>query len=215
MLEQFKFIGRKLFEEGLVGSHSGVLSIREGDKIIITRNHAMLSELRDEDLIETGMEGEVDKNAPSDISIHRAIYASRDIKAIVQAQPPYAMALSLHEEKIVPQDLEAKNSIKSIPVIRARESSGNEDVIRFLIPTFKSGYLCAMVRGLGSFAGAETLEEALRYTSVLERACKIVAIAKKGTEPQPQKRDERPRQQYRSAIPPSIGVMDRSYRRKR
>ena len=42
MKDAFKRIGRLLFQEGLIDSHCGNMSIRQGDKILITRRDAML-----------------------------------------------------------------------------------------------------------------------------------------------------------------------------
>ena len=76
MLKDFAYIGRDLFLSGLNSSHSGNMSIRCGDRIIITRRGAMLGQLTEQDLIETGLT----KNdshiilASTEIGVHRAIY---------------------------------------------------------------------------------------------------------------------------------------------
>ncbi|MBI5701689.1 class II aldolase/adducin family protein [Candidatus Saganbacteria bacterium] len=215
MLEQFQFVGRKLFEEGLVGSHNGSLSVREGDKIAITVKNAMLSEIKKEDIIEVPLEGEIPANAPFDLPVHRSIYANTKTQAIVHAKSPYGISISIHEEKIIPQDHEGKQFLKSIPVIRVREPITTEEVIRFLTPTFKSGYNALLVRGFGSYAGNSTLENAYRLTSILENSCKVSLLSKAPSTPPPAPKREDKRAPYRSAIPPSIGVMDRSYNRDR
>ncbi len=210
MIEQFKFIGKKLFEEGLITSHGGNLSVRENDKIIITKRDAMLSELKEEDLIEVPLEGAYDQSASLDVPIHRAIYANTDAKAIVHAHPPYGVALSMSEEKIVPQDVDGKNALKNIPVIRVRDLNSNDEIIKFLAPAVKAGYSGCLVRGHGSYAAGQSLEDAYKLTSILEFSSKIVLLSK-GPAVQETKREER-KPHYRSAIPPSIGVMDRTYR---
>jgi L-fuculose-phosphate aldolase len=55
MLKDFAYIGRDLFLSGLNSSHSGNLSVRFGDRIVITRRGAMLGQLTERDLIETGL----------------------------------------------------------------------------------------------------------------------------------------------------------------
>ena len=72
MLEQFQRFGKDLFDEGLTSSHGGNMSVRMGDRIIITRTGAMLGHLEDKDLIETGVE-EDDSNimlASSELVVH-------------------------------------------------------------------------------------------------------------------------------------------------
>ena len=214
MFEEFKFVGKKLFEEGLVGAYGSSLSIREKDKIIITKQGAILSDLRDDDIMEVPVQGEANKEASVDLLIHRLIYSSCEISAVIHANPAYAGGLAVHEEKIAPQDFDTKQVLKTIPVVRVRDPFSQDEMSRFLIPTFKNCYRFSMIRGFGGFAVAGTLLEAYQYTSLAEKACKIIAISK-SVEPKPIKKEERTKPAYRSAIPPSIGVMDRSYRGKR
>ena len=56
MLKDFQRFGRDLFLAGLNSSHSGNLSVRRGDKIIITRRGSMLGNLAEQDIIETGLQ---------------------------------------------------------------------------------------------------------------------------------------------------------------
>ena len=53
ILSQFQTVGEHLFTKGLVSSHSGNLSIRLGDRIIITRRSSRLGCLQEHDLVET------------------------------------------------------------------------------------------------------------------------------------------------------------------
>ena len=56
VLEQFRSIGRDLFLAGVISSHGGNLSVRQGDRILITRRGSMLAQLEERDIIETGLE---------------------------------------------------------------------------------------------------------------------------------------------------------------
>ncbi|HOP09709.1 MAG TPA: class II aldolase/adducin family protein, partial [Candidatus Methanofastidiosa archaeon] len=76
MYEEFRRIGKILFGLGIVGSHSGNLSIRAGDRIYITRRGSMVGDLRESDIVETGV-FEDDSGivmASTEIKVHRAIY---------------------------------------------------------------------------------------------------------------------------------------------
>ena len=55
ILSQLQSVGRDLFARGLVSSHSGNLSIRFGERIIIIRRISQLGCLEENDLIETGI----------------------------------------------------------------------------------------------------------------------------------------------------------------
>jgi ribulose-5-phosphate 4-epimerase/fuculose-1-phosphate aldolase len=139
----------------------------------------------------------------------------------VHAYPPYGIALSIGtENKIMPSDAKGQAVLRSIPVVRARaitpgkERTSTEDLAKYLPPVFKSGYLISLVKDFGSFAVGANLSEAMQYTTCLENSCKIIAInrslisAEKQSQPPRDTRDRQPVR--RSAIPPSIGVMDRT-----
>ena len=213
MLEEFQRIGRFLFQERLVDSHGGNMSRRQGDKIFITRKDAMLGDLKEGDIIEVGMEpGDKDGSASRELINHRAVYKQTQAAAIVHAHPAHAIAVSITDNKIVPQDAEGLFLFKAAPIIWVRDSIGSEETSRLLPSFLKGENKVAVVRSHGSFALGKDLEEAYKYTSALENSCKIIiAVRASGG-----KRDkkERPQNlgQRRSAIPAGIGVMDRSRR---
>ena len=215
MLEQFQRIGRMLFSEGLIDSHGGNMSVREGDKIFITRSGSMLGDLREGDVVEVAMEkGGDDKNASCEINTHRAIYKNCKAVAIIHAHPANAIALSITDNKIVPQDAEGLHYYKAAPIVRVRDSIGSEETVR-LLPSFLGSNVIAVVKAHGSFAIGHDLEEAYKFTSSLENSCKIIVAvrssgASKKSEPQ-----HRGPSRGKSAIPPGIGVMDRSRYRDR
>lgn len=211
MLEEFKRIGKYLFQEGLIDSHGGNMSVRQGDKIYITRRDTMLGDLKEGDVVEVGVApGEGEAQASRELATHRAIYRETKAAAIVHAHPASAIAVSITDNKIVPQDAEGIFLFRSAAIVRAHQAIGSEEVAR-LLPSFLQGNnVIAVVKGHGSFALGRDLEEAYKYTSALENSCKVlVAIRASGGQRPPvheKKGPERPR----SAIPPGIGVMDRS-----
>lgn len=214
MLEEFKRIGKYLFQEGLVDSHGGNLSLRQGDKIYITRRDVMLGEIKEGDIVEVGMsKGENDELASRELSTHRAVYRETKAEAIVHAHPPNAIAISITDNKIVPQDAEGIYLFKAAAIVRAHQPIGSEEVAR-LLPSFLQGInVVAVVKGHGSFAIGKSLEEAYKYTSSLENSCHVLVAmrASGGVRPSlPKEKIER-----RTAIPPGIGVMDRSRYHKR
>lgn len=219
MQEQFQMIGRMLFDEGLVHAGSGNMSIRQQDTILITRAGVLLSQLKEGDIISVGLEpGDADKQASVELPVHRAVYKGSNVQAIIHAHPAYAIALSISEEKIMPLDAEGKYYLKSIPVVKVREAVGSAEVARFLPPIFSGGYHGAVVRGHGSFTIGADLIEAYKLTSALENSCKIITISRKLQQPQPVAAPHKPhiRDERRGpAIPPGIGVMDRSRYHKR
>jgi L-fuculose-phosphate aldolase len=177
MLEQFSRFGRELFLQGVNSSHSGNMSVRAGDCIFITRRGSMLANLREGDIIETGLR-EDDSHitlASTEIKIHRAIYLQTSALAIVHAHPPFAIALSMDSDEIVPLDTEGVYYFKTIQVIGAGLTVGSDEVAEKLPPLLQN-YKAAMLRGHGSFAVGQMLEEAFQWTSSLEASCKTLYL---------------------------------------
>ncbi len=178
VLEQFQRIGRDLFVAGLVSSHGGNMSVRQGDRILITRRGSMLARLEERDVIEIGLE-QNDANvtlASTEIIVHRAIYQATSALAIVHTHPPYAIAQSLVKDEIVPVDSEGSYLLHKVPVVAAELTAGSKEVAE-LLPRRLKEYDLVMLRGHGPFAIGHLLEEAYQLTSVLEMACRILTVA--------------------------------------
>jgi len=176
--EQFREIGRDLFVSDMISSHGGNLSMRFGDRIIIKRRGAQLGRLKPHDLIETGLE----KNdsgvalASTELIVHRAIYNQTPALAIVHCHPRTAIAYSLSREEIVPIDNEASYLLKKIPVIWEEFASGTPEMANNVAKTL-AAYKVIMMRGHGSFAIGQTLDEAFHWSSTLEESCQIALYA--------------------------------------
>ena len=177
ILSQFQSIGHDLFTRGLVSSHSGNLSIRLGDRLIITRRVSRLGSLQEQDLIETG----ISKNdrftplASKELAVHRAIYQETPALAIVHAHPPHAVALSLTETEIVPSDAEGFSIVGQVPVLGWHmkvRPGGLADIIAQALRQHR----IVTVRGHGSFAIGQLLEEAYNYTTTLEESCRVTCL---------------------------------------
>lgn len=175
MLKEFQLVGQDLFAAGINNSHSGNLSVRYGDRIVITRRGSMLGHLTERDLIETGLE----KNdshitlASTEIRVHRGIYQHTSALAIVHAHPVFATAISLLEDEIIPVDSEGSYLLHKVPVLSAEHTIGSQEVeenLPFLLRESK----IVMLRGHGCFAIGQLLEEAYQLTTSLEHSCKIL-----------------------------------------
>ncbi|HQG54483.1 MAG TPA: aldolase [Thermoleophilia bacterium] len=178
VLEQFQRVGRDLFVAGLISSHGGNMSVRQGDRILITRRGSMLAHLEERDVVDIGLE-ENDANvalASTEIVVHRAIYAATSALAVVHTHPPYAIAQSLVKDEIVPMDSEGSYLLHKVPVVAAQLTAGSSEVAE-LLPQWLKEYDLVMLRGHGPFAIGHLLEEAYQLTSVLEMTCRILTIS--------------------------------------
>lgn len=184
LYERFREIGRDMYLDRLVSSHGGNLSVRFGDRVIIKRRGAMLGRLKPHDLIETGLERN-DSGvvlASTELIVHRAIYKATPALAVVHAHPRTAIALSLSRDEIVPIDNEGSYLLKKVPVVAVEMASGSRQMAQAIAQALKS-YKVVMLRGHGSFAIGQTLDEAFQWTSALEECCQIILAAKLIDEP--------------------------------
>ncbi len=179
MYEQFRDIGRDLFVSGLITSHGGNMSVRLGDRIVITRRGAVLGRLRPEDLVETGLERDdaMVTLASTELVVHRAIYRATSALAIVHTHPLHATALSLVEDAVVPVDSEGSYLLHRVPVVEAARTVGSAEVGRILAEALRD-HRVVLLRGHGAFAVGELLEEAYMVSSTLEASARILCILK-------------------------------------
>ncbi len=177
ILSQFQTVGRDLFSRGLVSSHSGNLSIKLGDRIIITRRGSMLNCLQEHDLIETG----ISKNsrstplASTELPVHRAIYRETQALAIVHAHPTHAIALSMTETEIALSGVEGLSEGSTVPVVGWNmevKPGGLGDIIAQALKQHR----IIMVHGHGSFAIGQLIEEAYNFTTALEQSCQVQCL---------------------------------------
>jgi L-fuculose-phosphate aldolase len=184
IFEQFRDIGRDLYIADMVSSHGGNLSMRLGDRLVIKRRGAMLGNLKPHDLIETGIE----KNdsgvalASTELIVHRTVYKQTPALAICHCHPRAAIAVSLSREEIVPVDNEASYLLKKVPIIWEEFASGTPEMANKVAAALQN-YKIIMLRGHGSFAIGQTLDDAFFWSSTLEEACQILLYTKIMNEP--------------------------------
>lgn len=175
MWEEFIKIGKLAWQQGLFSSHGGNMSIRVGDRILITRRGSMLGALEKGDIIETALFSN-DTHvtlASTEIIVHRAVYKNTSALAVFHAHPPCAVALSLLCDEIVLEDSEGSYILKKVPVVKTALTVGAKEVAE-VMPKYLNDFKTVMLKGHGSFAVGTLLEEAFSLTSSLEHSCRIL-----------------------------------------
>lgn len=187
MWQEIAKYGRKLVEHGLVESNFGNISLRAGDRMLITRTGAALDEITENNVVEVDVWGtsSLDIIASSEAVVHREIYRKTSALAIIHAHAPYAVVESLlagYEGRVSPVDSEGQYFLGEIPVvgggIGSCELAGN-------LANALSRHRGAIVYSHGTFAIGKTLGDAYIVTTQLEHSCKVkylyeCAKAKKG-----------------------------------
>lgn len=174
MWQEMSRFGRKLVEYGLVESHFGNISVRIGDRILITKSGCALDEINEQSVIEVPLDrtSQLDKIASSETVVHRTIYQNTSARAIIHAHCPFAVTGSLLAETdtIVPIDSEGKLFLREIPIVR-----GGIGTVELANGASKelADHNGIIVHSHGTIAIGATLEEAYVITTQLEHSCKI------------------------------------------
>lgn len=166
--------GRDFYKAGLITAASGNLSIRLGKNLLITRTGCELGKLTEDDLVETGIyeDDEFSRLASSELAVHREIYRVTGAKAIAHAHPLHSTALSCNVQEIFPLAPEVREETGDVPVLGQGTEIQPGAYAEKIADALKTSSI-VMVRGHGSFAAAETMEEACRLTILLEEDCRI------------------------------------------
>ena len=184
--QDFERIGRALYIAGLQNTHSGNMSIRVGKRMIITTRGSMIGFLRPEDLVEVPID-EPDSMlsiASTESHVHAAIYRETDALAVIHAHLVAATALTLLYDEIIPIDVEGSYHTRKVPSVEFEFGSGSKEMAE-VIPRYLKNYPIIMIKGHGSVAAADTLEEAAFYSSSVENSAKIIFyVLQAGRNPQ-------------------------------
>jgi L-fuculose-phosphate aldolase len=139
----------------------------------------MLGCLEEHDLIETKI-NKNDRSTPlasRELAVHRAIYKRTPASAIVHAHPAYAIALSFSEQEIIPCDTEGSLLLSKVPVLSFGTNIKPGECAEEIADALAT-HKIILVRGHGSFAAGQLLEEAYHYTTTLEESCRLLYLLK-------------------------------------
>lgn len=155
------------------------MSVRIGDRLVITRRGSMLGSLSESDMVETGLfkDDSGIALASSELIVHRAIYQATSAQAILHTHPPHGIVLSLELDEIVPIDSEGSYALHRVPVVAAEKTVGSEEMAVLLSEALRSYKVC-MLRGHGLFATGNMLEEAYQWSSSFEASAHIIYLAR-------------------------------------
>lgn len=178
LYHDFDRVGKDLFAHSLNNGYSGNLSVRQGNRIVVTASGAALHRLGFGDLVEIGLFGEERGRASTESVVHRGIYRATDSAAVAHAHPPFAVAISEHHDSIVPEDAEGSYYFRVIPVVRTSFSVGSAEVAA-LVPQamLEWGTPLVIVRGHGVFSAGRNLPEAYKWISSFESSCRHIFLS--------------------------------------
>lgn len=175
MWQEISKYGRKLVEHGLVESNFGNISVRAGDRMLITRSGSALDEIGENNVVEVDIRdtSSLDIIASSETVVHREIYRQTSALAIIHAHCQYSVVETLLAGPcgvIQPIDSEGQYFLGNIPVVGG--GIGSRELAENLAKAL-SRTKGAVVYSHGTFAIGKTLGEAYIVTTQLEHSCKI------------------------------------------
>jgi L-fuculose-phosphate aldolase len=169
---EFERIGKRLFAEHLVGGNFGNISVREGEHGFYIKRTGTYLDVAGEPVF-VPLVGEVPPDASSEYRVHREVYKKSRHMAIVHAHPPAAIALSLVQDTVVPEDSEGRMFCPVISVVSGEP--GSQEIADAVSDALACSNL-VVARGHGTFSAGKTIDEAYLYTSLAEHACRVLAI---------------------------------------
>lgn len=177
--EQLVELAAALYDRGLTPSRTGNLSIRVGERILITPTGVSLGRLDSERLAEVTLDGHhVSGDHPSkEVILHRVLYNNHpSCRAVVHLHSPYAVAVSclpgLNLDDALP-------SITPYYIMRVGRlplvdyappgSAELEDAVRAASRTAR----CLLLRNHGTLAAAGSLESAVDAAEEVEATARL------------------------------------------
>jgi L-fuculose-phosphate aldolase len=174
MWQEMAKFGKKLVERDLVESQFGNISVRKGEKMLITKSGVALDEIIMDNVVELDIEKpcDLDRIASSETIVHRTIYIHTSALAIIHAHPTFAVIESMlvDTKSIVPINIEGEHFLHNIPVVKGAPGTAElaDNIAQTLI-----GHKGAVICGHGTFAIGKTLDEAYFITALVEQSCKL------------------------------------------
>ena len=171
---------------GLIVASEGNLSVRLGDRLLVTPSGRRKDELRPDDLLlvaaDPGADA-VDPDRPelrptSDLRIHRAVQAARpDIAAVVHAHLSASLALTLAGEVPDPAVLpETGHFITHLPYLPFM-AMGGPDLAEAIAAALSDGRQpnanVVLLERHGAVAGGATVEEAVDRLELVDLLCRV------------------------------------------
>lgn len=170
---------RWLRRAGINDSHSGNMSVRNGERIWVTPSGACADTLRPEQLIECRLDAPPPPGASLDAALHLDVFRCRaSAGCVIHSHGPYTVAMTLDGHDFEPPDFEGHLYFPTVPVVSI-------DYDRYLAesPARVAAVLAArpimVVRGHGVYACAETVNLAYKWTCSLEHSAHTAYLARR------------------------------------
>lgn len=173
-----------LRKHGLNDSHSGNVSVKEGDHIWITPSGACADTLTETDLVCCELNQPPPEGASLDTTLHLAVYKNNaNLKAVFHSHGAHTIAMTMNGQEFMPFDFEGQFYFGKVPVINLEFNEVFTQSAKQVAKQLKNNK-AVVVCGHGTYAAAESLNLAYKWSCSLELSAKIAFIARQaGTFP--------------------------------
>jgi ribulose-5-phosphate 4-epimerase/fuculose-1-phosphate aldolase len=174
--------GRALVAAGLSPGSSGNVSVRDGDRLLMTGTGTQLGDLATDDLSVLDLAGaHLGGPAPSkEVALHLAMYAKDPAHtAVVHVHSPSAVALSCLEPwsahsavpPLTPYALMRVGQVPLLPFV-----APGDPAMGALVGDSPLPFRAALLSNHGAVVSGEDLDRAVQSTIELEEACRIALL---------------------------------------
>jgi L-fuculose-phosphate aldolase len=179
---------RAVAESGLVVGASGNLSVRRGERVLVTPRRAKLGAIDPEDCVEVALaDGAVADDHPTDseptseAALHRAVYAATDAGAVVHTHSHFATVLGtlVDELPAIHYGLTAFGGpVRVVPFA----IFGSDELATSVGAAFE-GRRGVLLANHGAVVAADTIDGAVDLALQLEWLCSVAYHATVGGQP--------------------------------
>lgn len=174
--------GRALVDLGLSPGASGNLSVRDGDRVLVTGTGTMLGRLQPQDLAIVGLDGrhlegaKISKETPLHLGLYRR---DPQFAAVIHLHSPWATALSCVEPwaensaipPLTPYFVMRVGQTPLLPYRMPGSAQLGEDIVAAPGP-----FRAALLANHGVVVAGRDLAEALDRSIEVEEACRIAMV---------------------------------------
>jgi len=171
-------IGRLLYDRGYVASNDGNISVRCGDRLIMTPSGVSKGRMTEDMLLVTDLEGNVlegNRHPTSEGKMHLAVYRHRpDVRAVVHAHPPVSTAFAACRKGLeTPYLAELVVGLGTVPCTPEFAMLSTEEVPESVVP-YLPDHNAVLLANHGSLTWGGDLWEAFDRMETVEHTAKIV-----------------------------------------
>jgi L-fuculose-phosphate aldolase len=168
--------GRRLVAGGYVVGADGNLSMRDGDRVLITPSRVAYNVLTPKQIAAIDLDGHGDSRRSSEWAVHCAIYRARpDVMAVVHAHPVHACVLAVRRERLE-ELLDEVGPVLGGPVgVADYALSGTPELGEHAVAGLGDRF-AVILANHGIVTVGSDLEEAFYRLEVLERVAHIQVL---------------------------------------